>query len=228
MSTVEWWLTFSGVALLGLQTAISPCPLMTNIAAMAYIGRRVGRSRDVLISGLLYAVGQSLTFLTLAFFVLAIPFFSGDQLTLFFTSILHVWLGPIMILIGMMLIGLIKFSLPSHNEKIVRKIVDYLGLWSALPLGALFAMAFCPTTAATFLAMLVLSGNAKSVFWFPFIFGIGTALPILAFAGILAFHSQYLSGTFQILSRFEYGLRRIASVLFLLIGVFLTLRSVFS
>ncbi|MDR2115188.1 MAG: sulfite exporter TauE/SafE family protein [Planctomycetaceae bacterium] len=228
MNTAEWWLAFSGVALLGLQTAISPCPLMTNIAAMAYIGRRVGRNRDVLISGLLYAAGQSLTFLTLAFFVLAIPFFSGDQLTRFFTSTLHVLLGPIMIFIGMMLIGLINFPLPDHNDEIVRKIVDKLGLWSALLLGALFAMAFCPTTAATFLAMLVLSGTAKSIFWFPFIFGIGTALPILVFSGILAFHNQYLSRTFQILNRFEHGLRHIASVFFLLIGIFLTLRSLFN
>ncbi|MDR2438599.1 MAG: sulfite exporter TauE/SafE family protein [Planctomycetaceae bacterium] len=228
MSTTEWWLTFSGVVLLGLQTAISPCPLMTNIAAMAYIGRRIGQNRNVLISGVLYAVGQSLTFLALAFFVLAIPFFSGDQLTRFFTSTFHVLLGPIMILIGMMLIGLIKFSLPGHNEKIVRKVVDWLGLWSALPLGALFALAFCPTTAATFLAMLVLAGTAKSIFLFPLIFGLGTALPILGFAGILAFHSRYLSRTFQILSRFESGLRRIASVLFLLTGIFLTLRSIFS
>jgi hypothetical protein len=95
----------------------------------------------------------------------------------------------------------------------------------ALPPDALFAPAFRPTTIVTFPAMLVLSGTAKSSFEFLLVFGIGTALPIFGFAGILAFHNQYLSKTFQILSRFEQVLRHIASALFLLIGILPTLRS---
>ena len=44
--------------LLGLLTAISPCPLATNIAAIGYIGKDIEDRRRVFLSGLLYTAGR--------------------------------------------------------------------------------------------------------------------------------------------------------------------------
>jgi cytochrome c biogenesis protein CcdA len=221
---MEWYFTLCGAALLGIQTAMSPCPLTTNIAAIAYIGRRAGRSCDVWFSGILYAAGQMSAYSVLAFCVLVIPFFSGDQLTRFFTATLHTLLGPILILVGMTFTGLIQFSLPGMNGETMRKTADRFGLWSAFPLGILFALAFCPTTAATFLAMLALAGSAKSVILCPLVFGLGSALPVLVFAGVLTFQSQNLNRIFQTVSGIDRWLQKIVGVTFIGLGIFLSLQ----
>ncbi len=227
MNTTEWLLALTGTFWLGLQTAICPCPVATNIAAISYIGRRMNRPRETVLSGVLYATGQILVYLALAFVVLVVPIYSGDQLTRFFTSTLHAAMGPILILIGMVLSGLIDFPLPTTNGERIKTIVDRLGLWSALPLGVLFALAFCPTTAAMFLAMLVVSAKVGSVFIFPLIFGLGMALPVVFFAILLAFQVRWLGKTFHVLEKAERIMRLSVGVLFILIGIVFTARIFF-
>ena len=215
-----------GVLLLGLQTAISPCPLTLNITAIAYLGR----SQNVWFAGLLYAFGQVLAFLGITILILGLPLFSGDQVTRFLASTLHALLGPLLILIGMMLSGLIRFSLPSWEGQTIQHITDRFGKWSALPLGIMFALAFCPTTAATFLAMLTLtaermtvSGTTIPLITLPVIFGLGTSLPILFFAGIMSTQRQSLDRIFQKITGIERPARWFTGGIFILAGLWLTL-----
>ena len=224
MNATEWWLALSGVMLLGFQTAISPCPLTTNIAAISYIARRVSHAREVLLSGFLYMLGQTLAYAALAFCVLCIPLFSGDQLTRYFSVTVGIFLGPLMILIGMTLTGMLNFSIPGVDEQTLRKIVDRFGVWSAFPLGAIFAIAFCPTTAATFLGMLTLAAQAKSWFLFPLLFGICAALPIFILASVIAYHIRLLGKILQTVQSIDGWMRNLTGILFIVLGIYLTVR----
>ena len=227
MMTLEWWLALGGVALLGLQTSISPCPLATNIAAISYITRSVGNSRSVLLSGLLYTLGRTLAYVLLAMLILSAMLAGGEAITLFLATKIHGYLGPVLILIGLMLLGWLSFSIGGISGEKTQKLADSLGLWSALPLGAIFALAFCPTSAATFLATIALSSQFQSNLLFPIVFGIATALPVLLFAGIIALNAQLLGKTFSIISRIDWWTRTITGTLFIVIGVLFSLRYVY-
>jgi cytochrome c biogenesis protein CcdA len=216
-----------GVLWLGICTAISPCLLAMNITAVAYLGR----SQNVWFAGTLYALGQVLAFWGLTLLILGIPFFSGDQVTRMLASTLYALLGPLLILIGMLLVGFIRFSLPSWNGGAMQTITDRLGKWSALPLGMMFALAFCPTTAATFLAMLALTAERIStsetmlpLMILPMLFGVGTSLPILLFSGILATQRQRLDQTFQKITGIERPARWLTGGIFIIAGLWLTIQ----
>ena len=140
---------------LGILTSISPCPLATNIAAISYIGRKVGNSRQVFLTGLLYTIGRTLAYLGLAF-VLVASVLSVPQISLFLQKYMHLVLGPILIVVGMFLLGLIQLSMGGGGmSEGLQKRVDAMGIWGALLLGVVFALTFCPTSAALFFGSLV-------------------------------------------------------------------------
>ncbi len=133
MMTLEWWVALGGVVLLGLQTSISPCPLTTNIAALSYITRKVSRLRDVVLAGLLYTLGRTLAYVLLAVLVLSAVLFSGEAMTRFLATKMHGYLGPILIVMGMMLLDRAVFNFGGVQGEKMQKIADSLGMWSALP-----------------------------------------------------------------------------------------------
>ena len=172
---------------LGILTSISPCPLATNIAAISYIGRRVGSPRQVLLSGMLYALGRSLAYLALGMLLVA-SVLSIPQLSLFLQKYMNKLLGPILIVVAMFLLGLIQLNITGPGvSDTMQKRVDALGMWGALVLGILFALTFCPVSAALFFGSLIpLSVKVGSGVALPGVYGIGTALPVLAFAVLIA------------------------------------------
>lgn len=231
MTTFEWWVGLGGVALLGLQTSISPCPLATNITAISYISSRASRSRDVVLSGLLYTLGRTAVYVLLAVLVLSAMFFSGETVTRFLATKIHGYIGPILILIGMTLLGLFSPPTGGMRGERMQRLADTLGLWSALPLGALFAMAFCPTAAATFLGAIALAARFQSVPYtnlvFPSVFGIATAIPVLVFAGLIAWNVRLLGRAFSLLTTIDLWMRNITGVLFVLVGIWFSLKYVY-
>jgi cytochrome c biogenesis protein CcdA len=227
MTTPEWWFALGGAALLGLQTSISPCPLATNIAAISYIARSVGKSRDVLLSGLLYTLGRTAVYVLLAALILSAMLWSGETMTRFLQTKIHGYLGPALILIGMMLLGLISFNIGGVKGERMQKMVNSLGAWSAFPLGAIFAMAFCPTSAATFFAAIALSSQFQSNVLFPTAFGMGTAIPVLIFAWIIALNAQLLGKAFSVMKRIDWWMRTVSGTVFIAIGIWFSLRYVY-
>ncbi len=213
---------------LGILTSISPCPLATNIAAISYIGRRVSSTRQVFVTGLLYTLGRTLSYLALAI-VLVATALSVPQISLFLQKYMHLLLGPILILVGMFLLGLIQFSTGGSgvSEK-MQKRVDALGVWGALLLGVVFALSFCPTSAALFFGSLIpLSLSANSSVTLPVIYGIGTAVPVLVFAVLIAVSAQSVGKAFHVLSKIEWWARMITGGIFVLAGVYFALKHIF-
>ena len=213
---------------LGVLTSISPCPLATNIAAISYIGRKVGNSRQVFLTGLLYTIGRTLAYLGLAF-VLVASVLSVPQISLFLQKYMHLVLGPILIIVGMFLLGLIQLSMGGGGmSQGLQKRVDAMGVWGALLLGVVFALTFCPTSAALFFGSLIpLSLKVNSSVTLPAIYGVGTALPVMVFAVLLATSAQSVGKAYNVLAKIEWWARMITGWIFILVGIYFSLKYVF-
>ncbi|OHB66952.1 MAG: hypothetical protein A2V70_08660 [Planctomycetes bacterium RBG_13_63_9] len=222
------FLLLIGMALaLGMFTAVQPCPMATNIAAISFLSRQVGSSRQVLLGGVLYALGRTLAYVALA--ILLVGGLAQWEITSFLQRYLGQILGPILILVAMFLLGLIRLNVsgPGVSEK-VQKRAEAWGIWAALPLGMLFALSFCPVSAGCFfISLFALLAASDSWILLPALFGIGTALPVVAFAVLIAFSVQSLGKAFNAITQFEWWFRRIAGVVFLLVGVYFSLEFCF-
>jgi cytochrome c biogenesis protein CcdA len=218
-----------GTALwLGILTSISPCPLATNIAAISYIGRKVGNSRQIFLTGLLYTIGRTVAYLGLAF-VLVASVLSMPQISLFLQKYMSLALGPILIIVGMFLLRLIEMDISGQgmSEKL-KKRIDAMGIWGALLLGIVFALSFCPTSAALYFGSLIpLSLKVNSSIALPVIYGIGTALPVMIFAVLLAISAQSVGKAYNILAKIEWWARIITGWIFILVGIYFSLKYAF-
>jgi len=213
---------------LGILTSISPCPLATNIAAISYIGRRVGNTRSVLLSGMMYSFGRMFTYLIIAIVVLssilAIPEVSNTL-----QKYMNKLLGPILIIVGMFLLELITISLPNSrvSEKMQNRVTGN-GVMGAGFLGMVFALSFCPTSAALFFGSLIpLSLKHESNILLPSIYGIGTALPVFVFSFLIAFSAQIVGKVFNKLTQVELWVRRITGGVFIIVGIYFCLIYIF-
>ncbi len=213
---------------LGILTSISPCPLATNIAAISYIGRKVGNSRQVFLTGLLYTLGRTVAYLALAV-VLVASVLSVPQIAMFLQKYMHLVLGPILIIVGMFLLGLIELNMGGKGMgEGLQKRVDAMGIWGALLLGIVFALTFCPTSAALFFGSLVpLSLKVNSSVVLPVVYGVGTALPVMVFAVILATSAQSVGKAYNVLAKIEWWARMLTGVIFVLVGLYFSLKHVF-
>ena len=244
------YMLYIGAALyLGVLTSISPCPLATNIAAISYVGRKVGDSRWVMAAGLLYTLGRCLLYLVLAV-ILATTAMSVPAVSLFLQKYMHLVLGPIFLLLGMFLVGIITFSGGGATmTEGMQKRVDAMGIWGALLLGVLFAVAFCPTSAAWFFGLIALllgseAGAVTAVLTkigislpeaslpgativLPLVYGIGTAVPVLLVAFLLAYSAKSVGKAYNMLAKVEWWARQTTGWVFILAGVYFSLKYAF-
>jgi cytochrome c biogenesis protein CcdA len=209
---------------LGILTSISPCPLTTNIAAVSFIGRRVDKPFYVLFTGIFYAVGRSVAYAALGI-LLVNGLLSMSAVSYWLQKYMNKLLGPVLIITAMVLLDLLRISTKGTNiGQWAQKQAENFGLTGALFLGAVFALSFCPVSAALFFGSLIpLSVKHSSGTLLPFVYGIGTALPVFAFAVLIAAGAASLAKAFQKVSRFELWARRITGIIFLLIGIYFTI-----
>jgi cytochrome c biogenesis protein CcdA len=210
---------------LGLLTSIGPCPLATNVAAISYLGRRVDSPRHVLGGGLLYTVGRTVAYVALGF-VFVMGLLSMPETSQFLQRHMNRILGPVLIVAGILLLEVIRPVLPGFGRRgeQLRQHLETKGVWGALPLGALFALSFCPVSAALFFGSLVpLAVRFDSPVLFPSLYGAGTALPVVAFAILIAFGARFVAKTFNQLAVVERWARRLTGLVFVGVGVYMTL-----
>jgi cytochrome c-type biogenesis protein len=220
------WLAAGSALWLGILTSISPCPLATNIAAVSYVGRQVGRTRAVLLSGGLYTAGRTLAYVMLGAAAVW-SLMSMVSVSSFLQGGFHRALGPLLIVVGFLLLGVIKINLPALGvSKDLQERVDRTGVWGAGLLGLFFALSFCPVSAGLFFGSLVpLAADRSSPLLLPTLYGIGTALPVAVFAVLLAAGAGWLGKTLDRVQVFEVWARRATAVVFIGVGVYETLRS---
>lgn len=209
---------------LGILTAISPCPLATNITATAYIARTLEGKKKVLLSGLLYTLGLAFTYTTIA---MIISFGASKfHVARFFQGNGEKFLGPIMIIIGLIMLNVIKLKFlgkSSLKEKVGDKFKDK-GLLGSFLLGVLFAMAFCPYSGAMYFGMLIpMTIEREMGITLPLFFAIGAGSLVLFFTLVIAFSFEKLGIYFNRITKFEKTMRYIAAILFILTGMYYVL-----
>lgn len=213
---------------LGILTSISPCPLATNIAAVSYIARRIERPRQVLLSALTYSLGRALAYAAVSA-VVVLGLLSLPGLSLALQRYMNKLLGPLLVLVGMYLLDLIRFGISTTvGSDELRKKAAEGGAWGAALLGALFALSFCPVSAALFFGSLVpLSLQHGSRVVLPVVYGLGTALPVVALALVAMGGTKALAATLTKVGTFEVWARRATGIVFLAVGIYLSVRFVF-
>lgn len=209
---------------LGLLTAISPCPLATNITATAYIARTLQGKRKILLSGFLYTLGLAFTYTAIAMIISMGA--SKFHVARFFQGNGEKFLGPVMIIIGLIMLNVIKFNFlgkSSLKEKLGDKFKDK-GLLGSFLLGVLFAMAFCPYSGAMYFGMLIpMTIESEMGITLPLFFAIGAGSLVLFFTLIIAFSIEKLGVYFKRITQIEKVMRYIAAILFILTGLYYVL-----
>lgn len=228
MNWLQTWLDNSSTPvltafLLGLLTALSPCPLATHIAAIGFIGKDIEDRKRIFLNGLLYTLGRVLSYTLLG--VILIMVLKGGASMFGIQQTVGVWgefvLGPLLVAIGLFMLfadrlNLPKFGFNGNAEGLVKK-----GGWGALLIGILFALAFCPTSGVFYFGMLMpLSATVPAGYLLPVVFAVATSLPVLVVAWVLAFSVQQIGrlyGRMQVLQRW---MNLLVGGVFILTGIY--------
>lgn len=224
----SFFLGVATAAWLGILTSVSPCPLATNIAAISYIGKRLVNPRMIFLSGLLYMLGRMLVYLVLGIMLVA-GALSIPELSYFLQENINKFLGPILILAGIFLLEIVRLNFTGFglSRRVQGRVEDY-GVWGALVLGIIFALSFCPISAALFFGSLIpLSIKYNSSFVLPLLFGIGTALPVILFAFLIGLSTRLVGKVFNRLTQIELWARRVTGIIFILVGLYYSLIYIF-
>jgi cytochrome c-type biogenesis protein len=213
---------------LGILTSISPCPLATNIAAVSFVARDLGSAKRVLWSSLLYSAGRMLAYVVIAVLAVA-SLLSLPEVSFFLESNMHKIIGPLLIVVGIVLLDVLPFSFStSFVGNSFQERAGKWGLWGSGLLGMVFAVTFCPLSAALFFGSLIpLAVDGKSSVLMPSVYGFGTALPVIVFAVVMAFSVKSLGKFFDRLTKIEKWARKATAFVFIAAGLYLLLKSIF-
>jgi cytochrome c biogenesis protein CcdA len=193
------------------------------VAAISFLSKKITHPALVFISGLAYTLGRMVSYAVLGWIIIN-SLLSVPQAAQFLQKYMGKALGPLLIVTGLILLEIITIRLPgiSLSQKHHNKLVES-GAPGAFILGFIFALAFCPISAALFFGSLIpLALNSKVGTLLPFIYGIGTGLPVLLFAVAIALGVTSLSRWFHKLSKLEHYMRIVTGVIFVLVGVYYT------
>ncbi|MDA3945001.1 MAG: aromatic aminobenezylarsenical efflux permease ArsG family transporter [Bacteroidetes bacterium] len=213
-------LPFLTAFVLGLMTAISPCPLATNITAIAYISKDMENRRRVFLNGLIYTLGRAISYTAIG----VILFFGASTFSVagFFQQWGERLLGPLLVLIGIFMLDLIRINFPGLG-----KLGDKMeqnskkGFWQVLLLGMVFALAFCPYSGLLYFGMLIpITVASPSGLYLPVIFAVATGLPVIVLAWMLAFTVSEVGSFYNKLKTFEKWFRKVIAVVFILVGLY--------
>jgi cytochrome c-type biogenesis protein len=207
--------------LLGILMSISPCPLATNITAIAYISKEIKSAKNTLLNGLSYTLGRGLSYTILA--VLIYFGFSSFKIATIFQGWGDKVLGIVLILIGLVMFDIIKINSGVSNAKIER-MKEWLagkGLLGSFLLGVIFSLAFCPYSGVLFFSVLVpLVIKSAEGLVLPLVFALGTGLPVIVFSILLAFSVEKVGKMFNVLQRIEKVMRYGIATVFILSGIY--------
>lgn len=214
---------FISAFVLGLMTAISPCPLATNITAIAYIGKDIDDKKRVFLNGLIYTFGRAISYTAIGL----IFFFGASQFKL--SSFFQQWgeklLGPVLILIGLLMFGFLKININGVNN-IIQKYSQNrkVSFWSVLIIGILFALAFCPYSGVLFFGLLIpiTIASAKGLY-LPVIYAFATGLPVIIFAYLLAFTVSGVGKFYNSIQKIEKWFRYMVAAIFSGVGIYYSL-----
>lgn len=207
---------------IGLMTALSPCPLATNITAIAYISKRIGNGKRTLATGIVYTLGRMVTYVLLTSLIVYVGI-NIQAISLFLQKYGELILGPLLIFIGFVMLNIIRLPSLRSGERInkIKEKLSNQGYLGAFLLGALFALAFCPFSAVLFFGMLIpLSLKFSDGILIPSVFAFATGLPVIVFSFILTFSISKLGMVMNKVQVFEKYMRYVIALVFVFVGLY--------
>lgn len=205
--------------LLGLMTAISPCPLATNITATAYLSKDIGNKRRVLFNGVFYTLGRMFTYTALGM----IFYFGASQFRIakLLQGVGGMWLGIALVVIGVLMLDVIRLGGISTG-KLAEKLGNKKGkktYLDAFLLGLLFALAFCPYSGVLYFGGLIpMTIASPSGLLLPPVFAIATGLPVIIIAWLLAYSVGNVGKFYNKMNVFQKWFKRIIAAVFIVVG----------
>lgn len=207
---------------LGILTTAGPCGLAANAAALLYLAQAAGTPRRTLVAGAFYTLGRAATYATLGA-AICTGALSAPTASAFLQKYANVLLGPVLVLSGMVMAGLLKIDARflCTPARVFEMQGAGKGMIAALLLGIVFGLSLCPLGAVQFFSMITLAINGGSPFALPILYGIGTGLPVLLFAVLLAAGLQRAARASRAIARIEHRAREITGAIFIALGVYL-------
>ncbi len=216
------WVT---AILLGFMTAISPCPLATNITAVGYISKDIENRSRVFLNGIFYTLGRVISYTSIAFII----YLGADQFRFsgFFQRYGEKIIGPLLIIIGLFLLDLVKLRLPGIGRLTTR--MEKRKSWrlvDAMLLGVVFALAFCPYSGVLYFGILIpMTVTSASGLYLPLLFAVATGVPVIIFAWLLAYTVSGIGSMYNMLKIFDLWFRRFIALLFIGFGLYYIIRA---
>jgi cytochrome c-type biogenesis protein len=212
---------FLSAFILGIMTAISPCPLATNITAIGFISKDIENKKKIFFNGLWYTLGRAISYTGIGI----ILYFGASKFHVakFFQLNGEKFLGPLLIIVGILMLDFIKIKFPSLGKltENAEKRKKKNNWWSSMILGIIFALAFCPYSGVLYFTLLIpITISSASGLYLPFVFAIATGLPVIIVAYLLAFSLSSIGGFYNKIKIFEKWFRRIVSVIFIIVGFY--------
>jgi cytochrome c biogenesis protein CcdA len=207
--------------ILGLMTAISPCPLATNITATAFISKNISSKKKVFLSGIVYSLGRAFSYTAIGL----VLFFGASKfhIALFFNQNGEKFLGPLLIVLGLIMLNVIKIQFLNKfnfTDRLSENLKDK-GFLGSFLIGVVFALAFCPYSGALFFGILIpMTISSVNGLYLPIIFAFGTGLPVILFTYLLAFTAGKVGVFYNRISKIEKVMRIIAGVVFVITGLY--------
>ena len=228
MDILQTWLEGSEVPvltafLLGLLTAVSPCPLATNITAIGFISKDIESKDRTFLLGILYTIGRMVAYSLLGALLIWMLRRGFDTFDL--QSKVSQWgemlLSPVLIVMGLLMLFGDRLPLSGFGLNASEKSGRLRGAWGSLLLGILFAMAFCPTSGMFYFGMLIpMSASATGGYALPAVYALATGLPVVIVAWIIAYSMGNIAGFYKKMQVFQKWLNRMVAVLFIIVGIY--------
>jgi sulfite exporter TauE/SafE len=205
--------------LLGLLTAMAPCPMTINITAMGYIGKDISQRQKVFSNGVYYALGTISAYTGLAL----ILYFGANQfrISTVFQQYSEWITGPLLLLIGIYMLGIFSINFPSFSRLTGRfQNRKSFRAWDSFLVGLVFALAFCPYSGMLYFGMLIPLVIATSSPWLPLVYSLAAGIPVVIFAWLLAYTVSGVGRFFNRVKSFEFWFRKVLALVFMGIGIF--------
>lgn len=207
---------------LGLLCAVSPCVMATNVAALAYVGRKSTQPGYALMTAALYTLGRVFSYTAIGILIVLVGL-EVSALSRLLQGAGAKFIGPFLILVGVILLfahRLPAFSGGGGLQRLGARFGD-MGVLGGFPLGALFALAFCPYSGVLFFAVLIpLALRTAGGVALPAVFAIGTGVPVLIFGALLSFGVTRVTAWTDKLTRADRWIRIVTAVIFIGAGIY--------
>ena len=209
--------------LLGLLTAISPCPLATNITAIGFISKDIGNRNKIFLGGLLYTLGRVVAYTVLGIILISILKEGSSMFSLQkgINEYSEMLIAPVLIFVGVFMLFGGRLNLPKFGFSGTGRTEKLKGNLGSLLLGVLFALTFCPTSGLFYFGMLIpMSATEPGGYLLPVVYAVATGLPVVLVAWILAYSVAGIGKFYNRIQIFQKWFNRVVAALFIAVGIY--------